>query len=219
MQEWTNPQRMSAYQPARKVMTYTILCFSLAGLIFGFAAGGFLGRGPNTAQTPPKSTPSIVHHMPSPAITVTPTPENIFLDDSIITHIATSEKADSTTSYTFSAQPVYKGTNKPIDVTDVTCRLWLTKDLDGTYAAISANKYAILHSISGLTQPFPLETPAALVFTPTVLQVQPCSASGSTTWTYTLSPTVTPGTYYLFVLADWKGTHFNTSARQIQVTA
>ncbi|MGH2481366.1 MAG: hypothetical protein ACRDHW_17065, partial [Ktedonobacteraceae bacterium] len=204
--------------PAGKIITTTILCFSLAGLFLGFAAGGFLGRAPHpTGSITPKQSP-VVHSTPSPAVTVSPTVENVLLDNSNVTHISTSEIADGATSYTFSAQPIYKGTNKPINVADVTCRLWLTSDLNGTYAAVGANNFALLHHIDGLSTPFPLETPAALNFT-TGTQVQPCNANSNTTWTYTLSPTIQPGTYYLYILADWKGIHYNMTARGIQVTA
>src|SRR5260370_33534341 len=47
MQGLTSAPGTQANQPARKIMTYTIMCFSLAGLIFGFAAGGFCGRTPH----------------------------------------------------------------------------------------------------------------------------------------------------------------------------
>lgn len=221
MHEWTNPQgmRMNTQQPpARKIITSTILCFSLAGLIFGFAAGGFLGRN----QQPSKGTTLIqspvVQHTPSPAVTPSPTVEDIVLDNSNVTQISNSEIADGTTSYTFSARPVNKNTNTPITAADVTCRLWLTSDEQGTFTAVSANKFELLKHIGGLDAPFPLETPTALNFT-TSPQVQPCNAKGSTTWTYTLSPTVQPGTYFLLILADWKGVHYNITWRQIQITA
>ncbi len=203
--------------PARNIITTTILCFSLAGLIFGFAAGGFLGRSPHPIRsTTPKQSP-VVHHTPSPGVTVTPTVENVFLGDPVITHASSPEIADGTTNYTFSAQAVYKDTNKPINVPDVTCRLWLTADFNGTNAALSPNNYAILHNINGLSSPFPLETPNALNFT-TGTQVQPCNANGSTTWAYTLTPTVAPGTYYMCVLSDWRGIHYKLYGRQIQIT-
>lgn len=218
MQEWTNPQqmRMKPTQPASNVAMYTIACFSLAGLILGFAAGGFWGR---AIQKPiSHQPPSVAQRNPSPTLTVSPTPENVQLDSPIITHISATEKADGATSYTLSAQAVYKGTQQPITVSDVVCKLWLTSDLDGTTAAYAANSYQLLRNIDGLSQPFPQETVGGLVFTAPSTQIQPCSANGPTSWTYTIAPTVQPGTYYLFVLTDWKGRHFNTFARQITIT-
>ena len=218
MQTWTDPQRMhmNTPQPARKIMSYTILCFSLAGLIFGFAVGGFVGRGPQTPTS--HQPPPITHRTPSSTVTASPTPENVQLDQPIIKHVSDPEKADGVTSYTLSAQAVYKGTLQPITVNDVVCRLWLTTDLAGTQAAYTANSFQLLRNIDGLNQPFPLETIGGLTFTSTSAQVQPCNSNGPTSWTYTVAPTVPPGTYYLFVLTDWKGRHFNTFARQITIT-
>jgi hypothetical protein len=219
MQEWTNSPRTSTYQPARNIVTYSILCFSLAGLIFGFATGGFLGRSPSTPKTLPQTTHLIPRSTPSPVITATPTPEDILLDNPIVTHISTSEKADGTTSYTFSAQIVYKGTKTPITVTDVTCRLWLTPDNTAEDTALSTSKYAALHNTANLNQPLPLESVGAMIFTAPSAQVQPCAANGNTTWTYTLSTALPAGTYYIYALSDWKGRHFPWYASQIQVTA
>jgi hypothetical protein len=221
MQGLTNAPGTQANQPARKIMTYTIMCFSLAGLIFGFAAGGFWGRAPHpTANTGPKTTPPVAQHTPSPTVIATATPENILLANPNVTHISSTEKADGTTSYTFSAQALDKSTQKPITATDVTCRLWLTQNDTAADTALSANNFAILRNIDNLNQPLPLpiETPGALNFTPPN-QVQPCNANGVTTWTYTISPSIPPGTYYIYVLTDWKGRHFPWWKSQIQITA
>lgn len=225
MQEWTNPQKMNAYQlaqPARKIMTYTILCFSMAGLIFGFATGGFWGRAPHPAVTTgSKTTPTTVAHAPSPTATVTQAPKDVVLNPAIVTHISSSEKADGTTSYTFSAQAVYKNPkDKPIDVPDVTCRLWLVQDNKAADAALTGptKDYTVLRNINNLNQPLPGEVVGAMTFTPSN-QVQPCNANGSTTWTYTLTPGIPPGTYYIYILTDWKGRHFPWYESQIQITA
>lgn len=219
MQEWINPQRNSPQQPARNIMTYSLLCFSLAGLIFGFATGGFLGRSPHTTKTLSTTPVARVHPTPTPTLAPSPTPEDILLADPLITHIVNSEKADGTTSYTFAAQPIYKGTQTPINVTDVTCRIWLTQDATAEDTALSANNYAALKSIANLSQPLPAELAGAMSFTTPSTQVQPCSANGNTTWTYTLSPSVPPGTYDIYILADWRGIHFGWRSREIQITA
>ncbi|MGH2507110.1 MAG: hypothetical protein ACRDHZ_06820, partial [Ktedonobacteraceae bacterium] len=220
--EWTNPQNIHAYQsyrPARNIMTYSILCFSLAGLIFGFATGGFLGRSPHPTNIVSKITQHPVHNTPTPVLIPSPTPENVLLDDPIVTHLTNSEKADGTTSYTFSVQPVYKGTKTPITTTDVTCRLWLTQDTTAEDTALATGNYAALRNVTNLSQPLPLEIAGAMNFTAPSTQVQPCVANGNTTWTYTLSPTLAPGTYYIYALSDWKGRHFPWYASQIQVVA
>jgi hypothetical protein len=86
-------------------------------------------------------------------------------------------------------------------------------------ATLTANKqYTLLKNINDLSQPLPGET-AGVTFTAPSTELQPCVANGPTTWTYTLAPTIQPGTYYIYVLADWKGIHFNWSVKEIKVTA
>lgn len=196
-----------------KIALYSLLCFSLAGLVAGFAFGGLLGNHPGKSTSTPGSftvnTPPIAAH--SPTRTVTQGPENVELGEPVIggRDYTSPEKADGTTSYTLSVQVVNKTNNTPITATDVTCRLWLTDDPNATAAALSANGYAIPRSIQSFSQPFPHEVAGALNFAPPNQQTQSCAGNGKTTWTYTVSPTVQHRTYYLAVLADWQGKHYN----------
>jgi hypothetical protein len=215
-----NKQQVSTNQRAVTVATSTLLCFGLAGLIFGFAFGGFIGRSPGSstasAKTPTASAPVISNH--SPGVTATATPENVLIDTPSIGagDYSTLETADGTTSYTFSAQILDKTTHQPIQATDVTCKLWLTDNNAATSDALKANNYAIPANVTNLNQAFPHETQGAFTFTSST-QVQACAANGKTTWTYTLSPTLKHGTYFLAVLADWKGKHYNWYLVQISV--
>jgi hypothetical protein len=212
-----NPRR--AVSATRKFTTTIVLVFSLAGLIAGFAFGGLTGTKvhPTPANTGPvkKQTP-IVQATVTP--TPTATPVDIQLGVPTIIKSSFSETADGATNYTLSAQPIDK-TNQSITAADVTCRLWLTTDTSATNTALSANGYAFLKNINGFNQPFPQEAANSMNFTTPSTQLQPCAVSGPTTWTYTLASTVQPGTYYLYVLADWKGKHYNWNSIQIKVIA
>jgi hypothetical protein len=223
MQAWPGDnQRGSSSQRPAKIALYTILCFSLAGLIAGFALGGFTGRAPSahSGGSGPAitRTPSIVAHSPNPS--ATRVPENVLLGVPLVGagDYTGSEKADGTTTYTFSAQIVNKAGNTPITATDVTCRLWLTEDANAMAAALSNNNYALPRTPSSFDQPFPHETANALNFAPSSPQTQPCSAQGKTSWTYTLAPSLHHGTYFLAVLADWKGIHYNWAMVEISVS-
>lgn len=211
----------SARQRLSKVATYTLLCVALAGLIAGFAIGSFAEHNHNSATASLIASqlhkPSTIPHTPSatPVLSL----ENIQPDDPILRpgDFTTSEVADGTTSYRVSAQITDKSTGKSINATDVTCRLWLTQDTNATQSALNANDYALPKTISALSQPFPAEMQGALNFTGNSLQVQPCAAGGKTAWTYTLSPALTRGTYFLAILADWKGIHYNWYLVQITI--
>jgi hypothetical protein len=203
-----------------KVTLLTLVCFSLAGLIAGFGLGGFVGHTSGLAAgtgSPSIKTPQLTAH--SPGIGSSPAPENIFLGEPLLRpgDYTSPEKADGATSYQLSAQIVNKNTNTPITASDVTCRLWLTDDAKAMATALSDNNYALPRTISSFNQPFPHEIAGALNFTAPSQQVQPCSANGKTSWTYTLSPNVQPGSYFLAVLADWKGVHYNWYMAAIKI--
>lgn len=218
MQAWPGDNQRGS---GGKIALYTFLCFSLAGLIAGFALGGFTGRVPGGRADSPglaaTRTPSITGHTPGPS--ATRAPENVLLGVPMVGagDYTGSEKSDGTTTYTFSTQIVNKGDNTPITATDVTCRLWLTNDADATSAALSANNYALLRTSSSFNQPFPHEAANALHFASSSPQTQSCSAQSKTSWTYTLSPALHHGRYFLAVLADWKGVHYNWAMVAISV--
>jgi hypothetical protein len=126
------------------------------------------------------------------------------------------EKANGTTPYRLTARIVTK-TGAPISTGDVTCRLWITDDTAATSAALSNQNYAIPRTPSLFDQPFPHEIAYALLFAPASQQTQPCASQGPTSWTYSLAPTLHRGRYFLVVLADWQGIHYNWSMVAISV--
>lgn len=224
MQTGSNANRnSSSNQTLSRIAMYTLLCFALAGLIAGFAIGGFAehnqGHSAANTKTSQINVPSVTPGTNSP--TITPTPEDIQPGDPIIGagDYSPSETADGSTSYTLSAQIVNKGTSTLIQTHDVTCRLWLTKDAKATQTALSANGYALPKAVNTFGQAFPSETQGALNFSGGSQQVQSCAANAKTTWTYTLAQTLDHGTYYLAVLADWQGKHYNWYLAQIKVNS
>ena len=199
-------------QQTRNIAVVAILLFAISGLISGFAVGVFVhpkaqtGPGTGTGNTGSKSTP-ITHTTPTQETTAVP--ENVNLaEPSIKTgDYPYFQIANGSTSYTVSALIINKN-KTPIQASDVTCRLWLTKEGD-INSILGANDYAIPRSIGTFQQPFPEEAAGALNFIAPSQQVQFCVSNGKTTWTYTISPSIDAGTYYLVTLASWKGKSFN----------
>ena len=203
---------------SRRIATVAVLLFGLSGLISGFAMGAFIrpkipGITTNNGIgiTPPVSQ--------STTVKTKPTHENVTVGEPITNDgdFTQQEVANGTTTYSYSALIVTEGTTTPIRATDVTCKLWLTRDLDGTGHYLNDNGYAVQKDIDHIQQPFSHEVLNALNFVSPSQQTRPCKANGKTTWTYTLSTSVDPGLYYVFVLADWQGKHYNWFARAIMI--
>lgn len=218
-----NSQCGTIHAHSGSITFYTLLCFALAGLITGFAIGGFAGhlsRGSAAGfGSPMSSAPMLTGHLPNPSATVGP--EDILLgvpgigaDD-----YTSSERADGATEYRFSAQIINKADKTPITTTDVVCRFWLTDNLQAATNALSADNFALPRNPALFNQPFPQEVVDALNFAAPGQQTQPCAANGKTNWTYTLATSVPEGTYYLAVLADWKGIHYNWSMMAITISS
>ena len=115
------------------------------------------------------------------------------------------EIANGNTPYTVTAQAVDKK-GQPIYSQSITCKLWLTED-NNVNANMPASR---LVSVDTLAQPFPKEE-GALNFAETTPQTQPCNNNGQGQWSYTVSPSIKHGIYYLVVLMDWDGIHYNWS--------
>lgn len=201
-------------QQSRKVAMTAILLFALAGLLSGFAVGAFVhpksqsATGAGTASTGSKTTP-VAHTTPTRSTSVVA--EHINLSEPVIPQGSYSyvQTADGSSNYTISALILNKN-NTPIQATDVTCKLWLTKE-GNVNSILRANDYALLRSIDTVQQPFPKEVAGTLNYIPSSQQIQPCAPTGKTSWSYTVSQSANPGTYSLVVLADWKGKSFNWS--------
>lgn len=204
--------------PKQKIPATILLVFSLAGLVAGFAFGGFTGHKapPTTSNIGPKKTPTTIVRS-TVTVTPDPTPENITPGYPQFSPFpAPTESATSGTEYTVGMQVFDKqATPQPIHSPDVTCRVWLVKQIpsgqklsidDKTLATVSNLTAPIQGTING--QPDP-EIAGGLVFDSTTPQTALCNASGQMTWKYKIAPTVTAGTYDMVLLADWEGKHYN----------
>jgi hypothetical protein len=151
MQTGLQSKRRSLLELLNKVTFAICLCFSIAGLMTGFALGGFVRHQQSSSYTRP-NTPAVS----SPALAQqagakpSPTPENLQPANPVIGagDYVSPEVANGTTMYKLAAQILNKATGQPIQVQDVTCRLWLTSDASGTQAALSANNYALPKALS-----------------------------------------------------------------------
>ncbi len=201
-------------QQTRKVAVLAILLFALSGLISGFAVGAFVhsrdrtGVGIGTSTSGSKTTP--IAHATQTTVPIT-TVEHVNLDLPVISQGDYSyfQIADGSTNYTFSTLIINKN-QTPIQASDVTCKLWLTKEGD-VNSILRADNYALLRSIDTVQQPFPKEVVGVINYIAPSQQTQPCATNGKTSWKYTISQTFDPGIYNLVVLADWKGKSFNWS--------
>jgi hypothetical protein len=198
-------------QQSRKIAVFAVLLFALSGLISGFAVGAFVRPklGSGTTSTGSGTTSGAQSNKTSQST------ENINLDFPVIGDFSYSEVANGSTSYIFTAQILDKSKN-PIRAPDVMCKLWLTKNGDVNQVLLADNS-AIPRAIDEIQQPFPQEVANGLNFISPSQQVHPCTPNGKTTWSYTVSPSVKPGTYYLVVLADWKGKSYTWSWRAIKI--
>ncbi len=201
-------------QQSRKVAVTAILLFALAGLLSGFAVGAFVhpklhaGTGTGTDTSRSKSTPA-AHNTPTQDRTAVA--EHINLNEPVIPqgNYSYTQTADGSSNYTISAIILNKN-NTPIQATDVTCKLWLTKEVD-VNSILRADNYALLRSIDIMQQPFRGEVDGVFNYIAPSQQIQPCAPTGKTSWSYTISQAVDPGSYSLVVVADWKGESFNWS--------
>src|SRR5437868_2150039 len=125
------------------------------------------------------------------------------------------EQADGLTSYTLSSQ-VMDNNNHPVHASSITCKTWLTKDIN-TLQNISANNSMRLKSVDTLAEPFPGEVIKAFIFNASTPQTQLTDANGQAVWNYTVASFVTPGIYYIVVLVDWKGISYNFYAEAIKI--
>lgn len=202
----------------RKVAVTAILLFALSGLISGFAVGAFVHpksrTGTGNGTTGSVKTP-IVHATRTTVPTTTAEYVNLGLPVISQGDYSYFQIANGSTNYTISALILNKNKTS-IQASDVTCKLWLTKEGD-VNSILRADQYALLRTIDTIQQPFPKEVVGAFNYIAPSQQTQPCAPTGKTSWSYTMSQSVDPGTYSLVVLADWKGKSFNWSWVQIVI--
>lgn len=202
-------------QQARRIATMAIVLFALSGLISGFAVGAFVKpKLGNTAQNTGNGNTTVTQKTRTP-VPVTPVKDLPLAEPDIVTY-SPFAIADGSTTYTLSAKILEKNTNKPVQTSDVTCKMFLTKDGD-VNDFLRANNYAVLKAITSIQQPFANEVPDSLNFVAPSQQTQFCTPNGLTSWTYTVSPSVKQGLYYLVVLADWMGKRFNWYTVEVRI--
>src|ERR1051326_4388407 len=156
-----------------------ITLFALSGLLVGFAVGAVTRPQHKQTASTLSVSPVANQQTQSASPTVAKTTQILPLGYPVITQASSPEVADGTTSYTFTAHPVDqsidKGHGKPVHATDITCRLWLTKEDNPT--ATLQNVTERLRNVTSLSQPLPREMENALVFTGGN-QTQNCSDNG-----------------------------------------
>ncbi len=188
-----------------------LLLFALAGLLSGFAVGAFVHPKTHTgtgADTTGSKTTPVARTTPTQGSTALA--EHVNLKEPVITqNYSYFQTADGSTNYTISALILNKN-NTSIQASDVTCKLWLTKEKD-VNSILRADGYALLKSTDTIQQPVPKEAVGALNYIAPSQQIQTCAPTGKTSWSYTISQSADPGQYSLVVLADWKGKSFNWS--------
>jgi hypothetical protein len=217
MQTVANQSPNTASSQMRGIAFFAVLLFALAGLISGFAVGAFIH--PKTASTTGNSgsntKPPVVQKTQPPVSSVTIQP--IRLGFPVIDKADYFENADGSTLYTLSAyaEDTSKdaGHGNPVHVSGITCKFWLTKD-----GNVNANMPSDrLRSVNTLQAAFPKEDSDALNFSSDTSQVQSTNSAGRATWKYTLPSSLDSGVYYLVVLMDWNGVHFNWSWIKITI--
>ena len=216
-------QNLNGHNQTQKIVITAITLFALSGLMMGFAVGAFT-RPHKQAIVQQTVVPTTVAKQPTPHPTTAPSVNvaAVGISCPIITPSAISQVADGSTSYTLSAEiqdqsiskdPVPCGTGKDLHAAGLMCKIWLTRSQD-SLRNLSKEQ---LSPVSNLQNIFPGEVQDAFQFADNQQQVQQCSLTGLTTWSYKLSPTLQSGTYFLAVVADWQGTVFNWTWKGIAV--
>ncbi len=202
----------------QKIVVTAIVLFALSGLMMGFAVGAFTRPSKKVIATPPIQ-PSVLAQKPTPtAATQAPGLDVAALGIGCpkVNPSAVFQLADGTTGYTLAAEiedksiskaPAPCGTGKDLHAPDLMCKIWLTTN-QASLRSLSGEQ---LNPVSNLQNPFPKEEQNAFLFDGGQQQVQPCSQTGTTNWSYKLAPSLKSGTYFLAVVADWKGQVFNWS--------
>ena len=207
--------------PSRSIAVLAVLLFALAGLMTGFAVGGFIhsksGQSSNTGTAGTGSNGQSTQSSSSP----TSHPKFLGLPQDDLS--STNERADGTI-YTLTTQAIYKSDNKPAHASDITCKVWLVHRIppgNGQYNipdSILSNINAIQNPLTGSVHGQSFEEVSGLVFNSSTPQTHLCDANGRYMWKYQISSSVVPGDYDLVVLTDWRGVHYNYDWINIEIS-
>ena len=226
MQTLSSRRSNSLSPQSRRVATFAVLLFALAGLISGFAVGGFVR--PKIGGIGSTGNNNINNPIVQQTKTATPTsgPQPVQFNYPIIDHVESPDVPTGTT-YTLTAHldHVVGRDGQPVHASNLTCKLWLISQVPGDQKVSIPS--GILTNVSGINNTFtsqatgrdgnPLpdvsypEIQPGLVFNSSTPQTHSCRTDGEVTWRYQISPQTAPGKYTLVVLYDWSGKHYNWS--------
>lgn len=195
---------------SRRIAIMAILLFGLSGLISGFAVGAFIH--PKAATTTGTTGPGGVS---SPASQTTKTSNSpkvnpIEIGFPVFSQYAATETANGSTSYVLASYVVDTskdaGHGNPLHAAGITCKLWIQHIPGDQTVHLPLDKLKSMDVQNPLTAE---EISGGLNFT--TPQIQQTNAHGQVTWKYSVSTNVQSGDYYLVVLMDWQGKHYNWS--------
>jgi hypothetical protein len=195
--------------PSRSIAVLAVILFALAGLMSGFAVGGFIhsksGLSSTTGTSGTTSEGQTTKSSSPPSHPVRLGFPQMNLSNDI-------QKADGTT-YTLTTQAI-NSQSQPVHASGITCKLWLVRRIpEGTILDIPIS---ILKDVNAISNPIPgtvnglsFNEVDGLNFDNSTPQTHLCNANGQFTWKYQLSSAVASGAYNLVVLTDWQGAYYN----------
>src|SRR5260370_4149035 len=200
---------------AQTIIITAISLFALSGFMVGFVFGAFVRpKGEITSSTTQNHDIPVVSQKTLP--TPSPTPQQVpSLGCPDVEANVSQMVADGHTAYDTTIQAKDKTGDqgntcpnipmeKPVVVDGITCKIWLTKAQDPS-GDLSSHSSQLQH-VDQLSSPFPGEIQPGLIFDPSTPQVQPCK-QGQGHWKFTISPTISPGDYFIMGLTDWQEVH------------
>ena len=200
---------------SRSIAIIAVVLFAISGLISGFSVGAFIH--PKSAPTDTGLATQPPTTQQTPTASKTPHTQHPFvLGEPQIVNYTYAEAANNSSSYTFTGQ-VVNSSGHPVYKDGITCKIWLTKN-GNTPAVINANDFQWLKTIATIQGPSPQEVVGGLNFSTATPQTQLCSTSGNTSWNYTVSSSVGPGIYFIVLLTDWDGIHYNWYSAGVKIT-
>jgi hypothetical protein len=209
----SEPTRSGTPQ-VQSIIIAAIILFALSGLMVGFTVGAFVRPAKQPTNNPNQAnlatTTSTTIASPTAATTT-------FIPLGFPN--LTISPSDGTQTYSVTIQAVDKNdANKLITADGITCRIWLVPQGDDPkHAPGTQLTNDLLQHPENFNQPFPQEVQNALIFNPsTITETQPC-VQGSAKWTFTISPSVPKGDYFLVGLTDWQGKNYNWRWVEIKV--
>jgi hypothetical protein len=208
MQTLASRRSNSVSPQSRRIAVFAVLLFALAGLISGFAVGAFVRpKIGGIGSTGNNNIGSIVQQTKTATPVSTIKPREMSYPH--VDHYSFREFANGETEYILSAH-ARDASGNPLHVAGITCKLWLTRN----QILPQHNEWS---PVGALYNPVTGEVPDSLIFDSSTPQTHLCDGNGAATWKYRVAQTVDPGTYYLAVVTDWAGVHYNIWWQLIQI--